>query len=66
MPKCSFSALTVESSLHTQVNFVLNPKPNYADTLESVFEHPAVERNLDHMFSLEAVGNTENTLSSYD
>ena len=66
MSKCRFSALAAEPSLHTQVNFVLNSKPYYADPLENVFEDPAVERNLDRMFSLEVVGITENTLSSYD
>ena len=66
MPESSFSVLAAEPSLHTQVNFVLNPKPYYADPLESIFEHLAVERNLDRMFSLEDVGITENTLSSND
>ena len=66
MPDCSFSALATEPSLHTQVNFVLNPKPYNADSLESIFEDPAVERNLDCLFSLKAVRITENTLSSYD
>ena len=47
IPECSFSVLAVEHSLHTQVNFVLNTKPYYADPLESVFEKLAVERNLD-------------------
>ena len=37
-----------------------------ADPLESVFEDQGIKRNLDRMFSLEAVGITENTLSSYD
>ena len=48
------------------MNFVLNPKPYYVDPLESVFEDPVVERNFDCLFSLEAIGITENTLSSYD
>ena len=66
MLESSFSALASEPSLHTQVNSVLNPKPYYADLLEIVFEDQAVERNLDCMFFLEAVGITENTLSSDD
>ena len=65
MPEYSFTELAEEPSFHTQVDFVLNPKPYYANSLESVFEDPAVERNLDRMFSLEAVGITENTLSSW-
>ena len=46
--------MIAEPSLYTQVNFVLNPKPYYADPLEIIFEDPAVERNHDRMFSLEA------------
>ena len=65
IPECSFRAFDTEPSLHTQVNFVLNPKPHYADPLESVFEDPVVERNIDRMFSFEAVGITENNLNSY-
>ena len=58
MPECSFSSLTAEPSLHTQVNFVLNPKLYYADPLESVLK---TQRSKE---TLEAVGITENTLSS--
>ena len=50
MPECSFSVLAAEPSPHTQVNFVLNPKPSCTDPLESVFEDPAVERILDCIF----------------
>ena len=46
MLECSFSALAVEPSLHTQVNFVLNPKHYYADPLASIFEGPSVKRVL--------------------
>ena len=56
----------MEPYLHTQGNFALNPKPDYVDPVESVFEDPVVKRNLDRIFSLEAVGITENTLSAYD
>ena len=66
MPEYSFSTLVAESSLHTQVNFALNPKSYYADPLESVFEDLVCEKNLDRMFSFEALRITENTLSSYD
>ena len=44
MAECSFSALVAESSLPTQLNFVLKPKPYYADPLKSVFEEPAAEK----------------------
>ena len=66
MPECNFSILASEPSPPTRVNFVLKPKPFYVDPLKSVFEDPAIERNLHRMFSREAVEITENTLSSYD
>ena len=66
MLKCNFSALAAEPTLHTQMNFVLNLKSYYADSLESVFEDLAVEKNIDRMFYVEAVWITKNTLSSYD
>ena len=44
------------------MNFVLNPKKNYSDTIGELFDECLIERNLEKMFAVDNLGSSLNNI----
>ena len=54
-----------ESAYKHSINFVMEPKPSYFSAVGQIFPDSSVEQGLEHMFSVESLGISEDS-SSYD